>query len=101
LDSGGFATLSAQKPELSLTLSVGLFLGMIAETYNHNKVRHADVSVPPGTEPPPYAFLDPFFGRFGKRAVEMFSAYSKMERLAFRMNASCTAKRAHRSQIAR
>ena len=39
---------------------------MIAETYNYNKVRHADVSVPPGTEPPPYAFLDPFFGRFGK-----------------------------------
>ena len=39
---------------------------MIAETYNYNKVRHADVSVPPGTEPLPYAFLDPFFGRFGK-----------------------------------
>jgi NAD(P)-dependent dehydrogenase (short-subunit alcohol dehydrogenase family) len=37
----------------------------------------------------------------GKRAGEMFSAYSKMERLAFRMNASCTAKRVHRSQIAR
>jgi hypothetical protein len=29
-------------------------------------VQHADVSLPPGTEPLPYAFLDPFFGRFGK-----------------------------------
>jgi hypothetical protein len=37
-----------------------------AETYNYNKVRHADVSVPPGGEPLPYAFLDPFFGRLGK-----------------------------------
>jgi len=63
---GRLCDLSAQKPELSLTLSVGLFLGMIAETYNYNKVRHADVSVPPGTEPLPYAFLDTFFGRFGK-----------------------------------
>jgi hypothetical protein len=63
---GRLSDLSAQKPELSLTLSVGLFLGMIAETYNYNKVRHADVSVPPGNEPLPYAFLDPFFGRFGK-----------------------------------
>ena len=63
---GRLCGLNAQKPEPSLTLSVGLFLGMIAETYNYNEVRHADVSVPPCTEPLPYAFLDPFFGRFGK-----------------------------------
>jgi len=73
LDSGGFAALA----------------------------RHAEVSVPPGTAPLPYTFLDPFFGDSGKGVVEMFSAYAKIERLAFRMNASCSAKRAHRLQIPR
>jgi hypothetical protein len=64
---GRLCGLNAQKPEPSLTLSVGLFLGTTyAETYNYNKVRHADVSVPPRTEPLPYAFLDPFFGGFRK-----------------------------------
>jgi hypothetical protein len=59
--------LYAQKPEPSVrTFSWSFPRDDRAETYNYNKVRHADVSVPPGTEPLPYAFLDPFFGRIGK-----------------------------------
>ncbi len=51
-----------QKLELSLTpFSLVFLLGMTAA-----EVRHADFSVPPGTEPVRYAFLDQFFGRFGK-----------------------------------
>src|SRR5260370_18741642 len=56
-----------QKLELSLTPSVGLFPGMTyAETHNYRKVRRAHDSVPLCIEPPPHAFLDPFFGRCGK-----------------------------------
>ena len=67
LGFGRLCGLSAQKPEPSLTLSVGLFLGMTyAETHNYCKVRRAHDSVPLCIEPPPHAFLDPFFGRFGK-----------------------------------
>src|SRR5260370_8463012 len=56
-----------QKLELSLTPSVGLFLGMTyAETHNYREVRRAHDSVPLCIEPPPHAFLDPFFGRCGK-----------------------------------
>jgi hypothetical protein len=37
-----------------------------AETHNYCKVRRAHDSVPLCIEPPPHAFLDPFFGRCGK-----------------------------------
>jgi len=37
-----------------------------AETHTYRKVRRAHDSVPLCIEPPPHAFLDPFFGRCGK-----------------------------------